>query len=163
MMDELEVSDDENYEYDEDGTPVSVTDTNGILYVTVNSASGPKYYSIKTDQNFEYAAVMNQDQQKNISRVDITSTSFTVTTYSVETLDVVDTFTIYRTCEHNYESEVTTEATCTEDGVITYTCTECGDIYTETITATGHSYKASEADESGYLISSGNMIMHMAK
>ncbi|MCD8085029.1 MAG: hypothetical protein LUF28_01630 [Clostridiales bacterium] len=39
---------------------------------------------------------------------------------------------------HAYTSEVTTEATCTEDGVMTYTCTECGDNYTETIPATGH-------------------------
>ncbi|MCD7822974.1 MAG: carbohydrate-binding domain-containing protein, partial [Oscillospiraceae bacterium] len=39
---------------------------------------------------------------------------------------------------HTYTSEVTTEATCTEDGVRTYTCTECGDSYTESIPATGH-------------------------
>ena len=39
-------------------------------------------------------------------------------------------------CEHNY---ITTEipATCTEDGLITYTC-ECGDSYKETIPAYGH-------------------------
>ncbi|MCD7786028.1 MAG: carbohydrate-binding domain-containing protein [Oscillospiraceae bacterium] len=40
---------------------------------------------------------------------------------------------------HSYTSSVTTEATCTNDGVMTYTCT-CGDSYTETIPATGHSY-----------------------
>ena len=125
MMDGLEVSDDEDYEYDEDGTPISVTNTNGILYVTVNSASGSKYYSIKTNVNFEYAAVMNQDQQRNASRVDVTEDSFTVTTYNVETMEVVDTFTIYRECEHNYEA-----SEADEDGVITYTCTECGDTYT---------------------------------
>ncbi len=38
---------------------------------------------------------------------------------------------------HSYTSEVTTPATCTEDGVMTYTC-ECGDSYTESIPATGH-------------------------
>ncbi|MCD7859386.1 MAG: hypothetical protein LUH51_04340, partial [Firmicutes bacterium] len=43
---------------------------------------------------------------------------------------------------HDYTSEVTKEATCTEDGVITYTCTRCGDTYMETISATGHSYEA---------------------
>ena len=42
--------------------------------------------------------------------------------------------------EHDYESEVTTEATCTTDGVLTYTCSVCGDTYTETIDALGHSY-----------------------
>lgn len=38
---------------------------------------------------------------------------------------------------HNYTSEVTTSATCTTDGVKTYTCT-CGDSYTEVIAAIGH-------------------------
>ncbi|MCD7770659.1 MAG: hypothetical protein LUH23_00980 [Oscillospiraceae bacterium] len=40
---------------------------------------------------------------------------------------------------HSYTSTVTTEATCTTDGVMTYTCS-CGDSYTEVIPATGHSY-----------------------
>ena len=40
---------------------------------------------------------------------------------------------------HSYTSKVTKPATCTEDGVRTYTC-ECGDSYTETIPATGHNY-----------------------
>jgi hypothetical protein len=34
-----------------------------------------------------------------------------------------------------------TEPTCTEDGVRSYTCNACGDSYTETITAGGHSYE----------------------
>ncbi len=37
---------------------------------------------------------------------------------------------------------VTTEATCTENGVMTYTCTVCGETKTEDINATGHSYTA---------------------
>ena len=40
---------------------------------------------------------------------------------------------------HSYTSKVTKPATCTEDGVRTYTC-ECGDSYTQTIPATGHNY-----------------------
>ncbi|MBQ4282890.1 MAG: dockerin type I repeat-containing protein, partial [Lachnospira sp.] len=38
---------------------------------------------------------------------------------------------------HSYTSKVTTEATCTRDGVKTYSC-ECGHSYTEKIGATGH-------------------------
>ncbi len=41
--------------------------------------------------------------------------------------------------EHNYVGVVTTEPTCTTDGVMTYTCTECGDSYTEVIPG-GHDY-----------------------
>ena len=40
---------------------------------------------------------------------------------------------------HEYTVESKTDATCTEDGTIVYTCT-CGDSYTETIPATGHDY-----------------------
>lgn len=41
--------------------------------------------------------------------------------------------------EHVYTSAVTKEPTCTETGVRTYTCS-CGDSYTETIAAKGHSW-----------------------
>lgn len=44
---------------------------------------------------------------------------------------------------HSYSSSVTTPPTCTGTGVKTYTCTECGKSYTETIPATGHSYSES--------------------
>ena len=41
---------------------------------------------------------------------------------------------------HTYEGTVTTEATCTAEGVMTYIC-DCGDSYTETIAAKGHTYE----------------------
>ena len=40
---------------------------------------------------------------------------------------------------HKYHDKVTKPATCTEDGVITYTC-DCGDSYTEVIPSTGHDF-----------------------
>ena len=43
--------------------------------------------------------------------------------------------------KHSYTSKVTTPATCTENGVMTYTCS-CGNSYTEVIKATGHSFGA---------------------
>ena len=42
---------------------------------------------------------------------------------------------------HSYAETVTTAATCTTAGVKTFTC-ECGDSYTESIPATGHSWNA---------------------
>ena len=44
------------------------------------------------------------------------------------------------THEHSYVSTVTKDATCTEAGIRTYTCTICGDQYTEEIPALGHAY-----------------------
>lgn len=41
--------------------------------------------------------------------------------------------------EHSYTETITKEATCLEDGEVTFTC-ECGDTYTETVSATGHDF-----------------------
>ncbi len=49
-------------------------------------------------------------------------------------------------CEHSYEA-VTTEPTCGVDGATVYTCSLCGDSYSETIPATGeHSYESATID-----------------
>ena len=40
-------------------------------------------------------------------------------------------------CQHDYESKITTPATCGTDGEKTYTCAKCGDSYVEKIDATG--------------------------
>ena len=40
---------------------------------------------------------------------------------------------------HNYTSQVSKEATCTDEGVKTFSCT-CGDVYTEKIDATDHNW-----------------------
>lgn len=42
--------------------------------------------------------------------------------------------------DHNYVSEVTTPASCTESGQRTFTCTICGDQYTEELAPLGHAY-----------------------
>ena len=48
---------------------------------------------------------------------------------------------------HSYE-EVVTEPTCTDDGYTTYTCTVCGDTYTDNYTeATGHNYEVTDEAE----------------
>ncbi len=39
---------------------------------------------------------------------------------------------------HEYVSEITKEATCKQEGVMTYTCADCGDTYTEPIPTTDH-------------------------
>ena len=40
--------------------------------------------------------------------------------------------------DHNYTSKVTKSATCTDEGIKTFTCSVCGDSYTEKIPAHGH-------------------------
>lgn len=43
-------------------------------------------------------------------------------------------------CYHSYESTVTSAPTCTTEGLMTYTCTLCGDSYTETLSTIAHTY-----------------------
>ena len=53
-----------------------------------------------------------------------------------------------KTCNHNYEVEITKEATCSEDGVMTFTCSLCGDSYKEVIAKTGkHEYEENVTKE----------------
>lgn len=46
----------------------------------------------------------------------------------------------YRTPKHEYTSEITKKPTCTEKGEKTYTCSKCGNSYTEPIDALGHNW-----------------------
>lgn len=46
-------------------------------------------------------------------------------------------------CGHNYTGKVTTAATCTTDGVMTYSCEYCGNSYTERITGK-HDYECTD-------------------
>ncbi|MCD8099064.1 MAG: hypothetical protein LUE06_00590, partial [Oscillospiraceae bacterium] len=43
-------------------------------------------------------------------------------------------------CEHSYVESSRVEPTCTENGSVTYTCSSCGESYTEVVPYTGHSY-----------------------
>lgn len=47
-------------------------------------------------------------------------------------------------CKHEYKLTNTKEPTCTEKGSITYTCSLCGDSYTETVKALGHDWHVVE-------------------
>lgn len=90
-----------------DGTSPEVTETvqsvardpEGILYVTANSSSGSKFYSILGNASTNYAAVKNQENKPNFSNIEITENSFKITTYRSEDLSVVDSFKIQRTSD----------------------------------------------------------------
>ena len=97
MMDGLTpITESDKYtDQDGDGIPESVTNPDGILYVTANSASGSKFYTIQNTK-YEYSAVQNQERVPNVSRVDVSEDAFTITTYRTSDMSVVDTFTINR-------------------------------------------------------------------
>ena len=55
---------------------------------------------------------------------------------------------------HDYQVTDSKAATCTEDGFVTYTCSKCGDSYTETVKALGHDFEETKTEvtctEAGY-------------
>lgn len=59
--------------------------------------------------------------------------------------------------EHDYEETAGTPATCTENGEKTYTCSKCGDSYTATINATGHTYEEIANDD--YIASKATCVV----
>ena len=122
MMDGLEVSKNENYTYGngEDKAPTAVTDPTGILYVTANSGSGSKHYDIKTNVEFPYSAVQNQEKVPNVSKVTVSDTQFTITTYRTTDMTVVDTFTINRTTGTEPIEPSVTINTASATGLVEY-------------------------------------------
>ena len=53
--------------------------------------------------------------------------------------EVIKAQTVIKATGHKYDDgKITKQPTCTETGVKTYTCSDCGDTYTETIPAKGH-------------------------
>ena len=113
MMKNFAVSDTDKYTYGNVGSdvPTAVTDPEGILYITANSGSGSKHYSIKADVPFPYSAVQNQERVPNVSKVSISDTQFTITTYRTTDMSVVDTFTINRTKDEDIVDINTTSDT----------------------------------------------------
>ena len=110
-----------------------------LVFGGTTSASG------KTVKVNGTAATIGTD---NIVTVDVAAGNVTVTKG-----DAINLFYMVYTPEstgedthtHNYVSKVTREATCTEDGEITFTCTSTTGTcdkpsYTEAIKATGHKY-----------------------
>lgn len=85
-----------------------------VLYVTLNSASGSKYYSIQ-NYDLDYVAVKDQTNTPTITKVDVTDSELKITTYYTSdgsTLeDVVDEFSIIRSTT----TDSTSKPAVTED------------------------------------------------
>lgn len=58
-------------------------------------------------------------------------------------------------CQHSYTSAITTAATCTTPGVETFTCSKCGNQYTQAIPVLGHDWLASEVTPDSYTLPEG--------
>ncbi|GMK47926.1 hypothetical protein PghCCS26_50560 [Paenibacillus glycanilyticus] len=87
----------------------------GIMYLTANSASGSKYYDLKTTLNDYYSDVKSQLKVPTFSMINIDHNSISVDTYRTDTMAKVDTYTMVHTDMSGLE--VTTPPTKKSYGV----------------------------------------------
>lgn len=112
----------------ESGAQSSVTNPeNGdVVYITANSASS-KHYSLN-NSNTEYAAVKNQENLDNITNIEVTPSTFKITTYRTESADhvpvsvdgmtVVDEFTINKNSSTSIVDKTAPKLTVPDDCTI---------------------------------------------
>lgn len=101
--------------------------------VKLTGATAKKFTSSKK-------SVATVNNKGKITAVKAGTATITVTGSNKKTYKCVITVTNKEaTHTHSYITKVTTPATCTTDGIKTYTCS-CGDSYTEVIKATDHKW-----------------------
>ena len=162
-----------NYGIIGDNGTISNITNNTIVNETNNTFTNPstgETYEI-TNWSYDYS-----DRSYNLTL----STGDTVTvTYGDENITINQGDTIYNVyyiiqgsdvtpaCQHDYQSTVTVEATCEAAGQLTYTCSKCGDSYTKTVPAKGHTWQvkqsvSTEYDDSGNVTQQGYTIYKCA-
>jgi len=138
-----------------DGWSWSNDDFNISLPVGVE-VTATAVYTGEDAKNYETVSVAvklkrsncNHDKTEVKDKVEPTciSAGYTGDTYCLDCGDKVQTGSEVKPLGHDYnEGIVTKEATCTEAGEITYTCSRCGDSYLEEIEPFGHTEEVDPA------------------
>lgn len=103
-------------------TPVQEVDTNAelrpeagqVLYLTGNSSSGSKYYSIRDTVEFGYDAVALQERVPSFMNIEVTDGTLTATTYRTTDRGVVDRVVLHQVVVPDTEAPVLTVPETTE-------------------------------------------------
>ncbi|MDR5699195.1 immunoglobulin-like domain-containing protein [Agromyces aerolatus] len=103
-------------------TPVQEVDTNAelhpqagqVLYLTGNSSSGSKYYSIRDTVDFGYDAVALQERVPSFMNIEVTDDALTATTYRTTDRGVVDRVVLHQVVEPDTTAPVLTVPETTE-------------------------------------------------
>lgn len=129
-----------NYKFDEHHTNLGYTSVSGTWKMVASTAyvnmtiGGVEYKGVFTKQYDESA-------DKNYKIVFAAKGNDNTTIWGVKD----NTHTT-----HTYTYAVTKKATCTENGIKTYTCKVCGRKYTQTVKATGHTVVIDKAVKPTY-------------
>ncbi|MBE6687465.1 MAG: hypothetical protein E7591_09615, partial [Ruminococcaceae bacterium] len=128
----------------------TVDASKGYVYTT---ASGANIHSTDTatlmfqlgSQTETYQKTYDATNKKAVYHaIEITNALLKNGDGTIFTPDIDDTYTYANgvwtgtACRHSYELTASTDATCTAAGSKTYTCSLCGDSYTEEVAALGH-------------------------
>ena len=164
-----------NFTYNSNNTTNKVENTT-IVNETTNTVYNPVTNTTTNITNWTY------DYSDRSYTVTTDNSTTQTITYGDEYVTIKEGDTIYNIyyyvaqdqnpdqdtgCKHSYTSTVTTAATCEAPGLMTYTCSKCGDTYTEKIPATGHTWQVkqtvqTEYDESGNITQQGYTVYKCA-
>lgn len=101
----------------------------------------------KSDTTKKYSDEEIANAWKLVTTVDATCATDGFKEYKNTLTNEKKTETIPATGEHDYQVTDSTDATCTEKGSVTYTCSVCGDTYTEESDFADHDYKEVETKD----------------
>ena len=140
----------EGHKYQSVTTPVTCTSDG---YTTYTCHCGDTYIS-----DYVYSKGHTKVTDKRVEPT-CTSTGLTEGEHCSVCGEVFVAQTVIGKLEHTY-TETIVPPTCTEDGLKTYTCS-CGDTYTETVGASGHSYETEfTTDEAATCTEEGSKSRH---
>ena len=143
-----------------------VGETMSITWTKYENPSDFKHYWLvitnTTNGNQYYGAASGQDGDVNANSYSLKLTeqgNIKITVYAInrDGVGIADSETaiVKKVHIHSYTSSITTAATCTANGVKTYTCSGCGNSYTETIAKTGHKYDSGKITKTPTCVKTG--------
>lgn len=125
----------------------SNTDTSTTNTPATSTTSEKKPESTPKQETKQYSDEEIASAWKLVTTVDATCATDGYKEYKNSLTNEKKTETIPATGQHDYQVTESTDATCTEKGNVTYTCTVCGDTYTEETDFVDHDYKEVETKE----------------
>ena len=112
---------------------------------TDNSGSDSKKSDTNSTKTYTDAEI--DAAWKAVTTVDPTCATDGYTEYKNSLTGKTKQEAIPATGKHTYEVTDSTDATCTETGSVTYTCSVCGDTYTEETDLIDHTYEVADTTE----------------
>lgn len=138
--------------YMDNGNLVQSQSQSAVFVESSNIYTNPVTNNTKTVINWNYDYV---DRSYNLTTEEGDEITVTYGDTNLTINEGGDTYNLYYLtehdenvqCSHSYSGQITQSPTCTSGGVKTYTCSSCGESYTQELPATGHSYVSSVSTE----------------